>query len=230
MKSTIKLLGVSVVAFSCVAVACGDDDGTGGGGGDATTSTKASGPGSTASTGTGGGMPMVPTLGTQVDRMGRPGINTVTTDTFIVSDAEREAAEDTYNQADDRSEWVATFSPGAQTSLAILDSLDANCGNQLGACDDETMGCYDTLATVLMNDWLIVRGDAPNGCNTYLGVEADTVLMAGLDDCGGRVPFYDVIDTSYSVLATGAFGTVSDEIDAPMSATNEVFPYLAAPN
>jgi hypothetical protein len=49
-------------------------------------------------------------------------------------------------------------------------------------------------------------------------------------DCGGRKLSYDVIDISYSVLATGMPQGVTDGIDKPANVDGATFPYLADPN
>ena len=64
-------------------------------------------------------------------------------------------------------------------------------------------------------------------------MEADATGVAPNDDCGGRAPLYDVIDTSYSVLAAGALSGVGDGVPVPTgdkapSATD--FPFFAEPN
>jgi hypothetical protein len=74
-----------------------------------------------------------------------------------------------------------------------------------------------------------VKGDAAGGCNLYLGVEAG-VLGVTNDDCGGRKPAYDVIETSYSALSGVGLSGFDDGITAPAAALVDAFPYLATPN
>ena len=64
-------------------------------------------------------------------------------------------------------------------------------------------------------------------CGQYLGVEANAVGIPNAD-CGGRTPEYDVIDTTYSVLAAGVLSGVSDGIVADGKVTT-TFPFLAPP-
>jgi hypothetical protein len=167
----------------------------------------------------------LPTLGNQIDRMGRAAINTATTKTFT-PDPERNAAEDAYNADDNLATWAADFGPDAGAALGVLDSLDANCGNQPAACMDETAGCYGTLATVLTHDYIVVKGDAAEGCDVYLGVEAAFLGLAN-DTCGGRKTSVDSIDTTYSIVAGVFPAPFGDEIDVPARAQVETFPYLA---
>ena len=176
--------------------------------------------------------PAKPALGaTQIDRMGRAGVNTALTDPFdIVQGMTPNQVKDAYNALSDPSTWASQFKGNIATNLAILDSLDTVCGNQLLAGGTATAGRYDTLASVLADDRLYVRTDRTT-CTTYLGVEANAVGIAN-DDCGGRTPLYNTIDVTYSALAIGQFsgvtnGFTSDSEGSPNATT---FPFLGAPN
>jgi hypothetical protein len=176
--------------------------------------------------------PPKPALGaTQIDRMGRAGVNTALTDPFdIVAGMTPNQVKDAYNALADPSAWATQYKGKIAQNLAILDSLDMACGNQLLAGASPVAGRYDTLATVLADDRLYVRTDKTT-CNTYLGVEANAVGVTN-DDCGGRTPLYNTIDVTYSVLAIGQFsgvtnGFTSDTVGNPNATT---FPFLSAPN
>ena len=114
--------------------------------------------------------------------------------------------------------------------MAILDSLDEVCGNQLIADADPTER-YGALADVLIDDQLYVNSDSGT-CGVYLGLEAEVVgaVAAGVGGCGGRTPDDDVIERSYSVLAAGILAGVDDTITANDKTNPSVFPYLADPN
>jgi hypothetical protein len=176
--------------------------------------------------------PPKPTLGaTQIDRMGRAGVNTALTDPFdIVAGMTPNQVKDSYNLLSDPTTWSGNFKGNIATNLAILDSLDTVCGNQLLAGASAVAGRYDTLAGVLVDDRLYVRTDKTT-CTTYLGVEANAVGVTN-DDCGGRTPLYNTIDVTYSALAIGQFsgvtnGFTSDSEGNPNATT---FPFLGAPN
>ncbi len=190
---TIKLLSLALVGAGLLA-ACGDDTGTGTGS-TSTTSTGGGGTGgatttSTGGNGTGGGTLTIPELGPQIDRMGRPAINTALDDTFVFFDttlkpsttAQRGAAEDAYNENGAENTWAATHVPSAALQLGVLDSLDTGldldgnggnpaftneqaCENQPLSCADisnTTGSCYVALAGALMGDRLWVRSDGTN--------------------------------------------------------------------
>lgn len=163
--------------------------------------------------------------------MGRAGVNTALTDPFdIVAGMTPNQVKDAYNALSDPSTWAGHYKANIAQNLAILDSLDTVCGNQLLAGPSSVANRYDTLATVLVDDRLYVRTDKTT-CTTYLGVEANAVGVTN-DDCGGRTPLYNTIDVTYSALAIGQFsgvtnGFTSDSEGNPNATT---FPFLGAPN
>jgi hypothetical protein len=218
MKIQTILLAAVATTFAMV-VGCSDDNNN------TTTSTA-----STSSSGSSsGGAATMPTLGAQIDRMGRPAINTAGNKTFEPDVEKADIGKNAYNADSDPSKWVAAYVPEIEKNIAILDSLDTVCGNQLMA-DMTKMDAtrYAGLAGVLADDRLYVN-TAGAMCTTYLGVEADFLGVKNTD-CGGRTLSYDVIDTSYTLLATGALdGSVGDKIDISEAAKGTTFPYLAAP-
>lgn len=173
-------------------------------------------------------------LGAQIDRMGRAGVNTAATAPFFRESIEEEKqahddVADAYNSASDPAEWP-TFADEIAGNIAILDSLDTVCGNQLLAGDDVAPGRYAALAGVLADDQLYVN-TASGSCQQYLAVEGNAVGITNTD-CGGRTPLEDSIDVTYSVLAIGALTGVTDGVakDADGTASITAFPYLDTPN
>lgn len=233
-----NLFLVATVTLSLAAVA-GCDDGsstnsggtggeaTGGKGGDGGTGGATGGAGGDGGTGGSSAVPDMPKLGKQVERMGRPAINTALNNTFNTNPEQTDQAKDGYNANGDRSTWNTQYNAEFRANLAILDSLDTVCGNQLIA-DVDPMQRYGALAAVLADDRLYVNADG-TACGTYLAVEADFLGVTNTD-CGGRTLAYDVIDASYTVLATGDLdGSVGDKIPISDAAKGEIFPYLADP-
>lgn len=170
--------------------------------------------------------PSPPTLGTQIDRMGRPAISTATIATFEADPTAKGAAKDAYNAAAPAM-W-ATFTTSIAASLAVLDSIDEDCGNQLLFT---TAGGY-ALAGVLADDrlWINSVGTCTEGGQAYLAVEANATGVLTNDLCGGRTLSMDIAETSYSVLALGAIEGADDGVaadDATHSLT--AFPFVAAP-
>ncbi|MBR9814198.1 DUF4331 domain-containing protein [bacterium] len=175
---------------------------------------------------------------TQIDRMGRAGVNTAVTDPFYISDdggmndAAHGALTDSFNAVGTQMSSVMQFTDRFADNIAIYDGLDTNCGNQLAAGDEAVDGRYDGLATVLADDELFVN-TASGTCNQYFGVELDALGVTMSGDCGGRTPLYDTIDVTYSALAIGDVAGVGDGIDSdpdPVTHSAETFPFLAAPS
>lgn len=171
-------------------------------------------------------IPTPPALGTQIDRIGRPGVSTALIAPFEANATAKGTKKDAYNAAAPDA-WVG-FATDMSASLAIYDALDTVCGNQLAAGANAVAGRYGTLGAVLSNDRLWVN-TASTTCTTYLAVEANATGILANTDCGGRRFGYDVIDTTFSVLAVGAFGGVTDGIAADDGMPGTTFPFLAAP-
>jgi hypothetical protein len=188
--------------------ACGDDTDTT----DATESTDQ--------------IPDRPALGTQIDRQGRAGVTTALV-SVLAEDGPRGDDRDDYNAAA-RSSWP-DFTVNIAGNLAVYDSLDTVCGNQVLAGPDPAAGRYDVLAGALADDRLYVN-TAAGACGQYLAVELDATGVAPNQDCGGRTPTYDVIDVTYSAFAVGAVSGVTDGIAVDEASHGDsAFPFLAAP-
>ena len=179
--------------------------------------------------------PPPPSVGAvQIDRMGRAGVNTALTNPFYresvaSEDSQHKLIVDDYNVASDPSQWVARFSSLIASNLAILDSLDRVCGNQVLAGPAPVPGRYKALADILADDQLYVN-TASGTCNQYLAVEANAIGIANTD-CGGRTPLENTIDITYSVVAVGALTGVTNGItsDADGTASLTAFPFLDRP-
>ena len=143
----------------------------------------------------------------QVDRNGRPGINTVTINVLPNTGT---ALKDAYNRASDPAMWAPMFQAEMQSNLAALDTLDGIVGNSLLP--------PATLAGVLVDDRLIIDTSKPN-CDAYLAVEL------GLPSCGGRTLARDVIDDSLGAIVGPG---VSDNV-ANDSVFLTDFPFLGRP-
>ena len=169
-----------------------------------------------------------PSLGLQIDRAGRAAISSALVGTFNGDSTAQGEIKDGYNAAS--SDWDG-FAAELAGNLAILDSLDTVCGNQLIADDENADGRYAALSGILADDQLYVHS-ARGTCGVYLGLEAEIVgaLPEGDGGCGGRTLDDDVIDRSYSVLAAGILTGVDDLITANDVENLADFPYLAAPH
>jgi len=188
-KLYLALLASSLLAVAAVN-GCSSDTGTGTatstgtGGSEGPTSTSAGS--TTSAAGTGGGMPMPPPppIGAPIDRIGRPAINTALNHTFDVEPA-KGTAKDSYNQKSDPTTWAAASSAEFAKNLAILDSLDTVCGNQILAGTTPVAGRYALLASALADDRVYMNMTS-SACTTYLAVEANASGLVTNSDCGGR--------------------------------------------
>jgi hypothetical protein len=183
--------------------------------------------------------PGVPALGIQIDRMGRPAVNTALTnpyDFLPVGAAETSDTTKARYNADATAAGTAlanTWGPFVGANLAVLDGVDGGqCGNQLAfnvTVAGKNFPTYSFLSTVLAADALLIDS-SKTSCTQYLGVEATALGVAGVpaNECGGRKLDYDVMDRTYSVLIAGTLGSVSDNV-AQSTAPATTFPFFANP-
>lgn len=137
-----------------------------------------------------------------------------------------------YNEATPAT--ATAYAVKIEKSLAMQDSLDGTCGNQLLANKaPDSPRRYRALARVFADDRLWVNG-ASRACTQFFAVEL--AALAGLKDyaadCGGRSPTYDAPNMWRSVLIAGAVDGVHwdglDHDEHVPSATE--FPFLAPPD
>ncbi len=146
----------------------------------------------------------------QVDRMGRPGINTA----LIPSDKK-----DAYNKEPEAS-WASSYASDIEASLAAVDGLDGDAQNGLLASQ------RSVLAGVIANDQLTIDISIDDCDGAYLALELQVP-----NKCGGRTLDEDVMDkTLQSLVDASATTKVTDAIDANDVAFSDAFPYLAAPH
>jgi hypothetical protein len=216
-------------------VTTGDDGGTDSSPGDGSPGTDGSAEAEAAAP-----PPNPPALGTLIDRMGRPAINTALNHVFDSSCLAPDlcSAKDAYN-TDTPANWNADWAGQFAQNLAIFDSLDTVCGNQPGynaQLAGMTFPGYSLLAAVLAQDALWVN-TSNTTCNAYLGVELNTLGVSN-SDCGGRTLTENTIDVTYNLVAgTETFndagvvgGPATNGVTAPASAPFSTFPYFAQPH
>jgi|SRR6185312_6196881 len=225
MKPRTRLTMIFSLAIALCGVGCDDD-----------------------TTSPGGGMmdmaasefPAAPTIGaTQLDRMGRAGVNTALTDPFFTVKADHDGKQDAYNKAQP-STW-ASFADQFAVALGVFDGLDGVCGNQPlydgGNGDGGAASAYGTLAGILANDQLLLDS-SQSSCDptkNYLAVEIAVITSGTPASCGGRTPLDPAIDVTYAALSGDlAGGSVTDGVSGDADTANQAqlttFPFLGAPN
>lgn len=142
----------------------------------------------------------------QIDRNGRPAINTALID-LLASTGKKDA----YNRAVDPAGWAAAFQSEMQANLTALDTLDGITGNAVLPAA--------TLAAVLVDDRMQINTSIA-ACDAYLAVELG---VAG--QCGGRTLRRDVIDdTLGATVGPGVRDNVADD-----STYLADFPFMGPP-
>lgn len=156
----------------------------------------------------------LPLTAGQVDRMGRPAVNTALIPTGLKDD---------YNANSDPSSWAAEYLDEITAGLVFTDSLDGIEGNLLAGPSPAT------LAGVLVDDRLLTRVDIADCVDGYLAVEA-SLLGAELTKCGGRTLEFDTVDATLTVVVSGGEVPISDFVDGnDVDSVIDVFPFFGDP-
>lgn len=148
----------------------------------------------------------------QIDRMGRPAVNTALIDPYSMTSGP--ALKDVYNTTEDRADW-GMFIPEIEANLVFFDSLDGAANTAIPPAG---------LAPLLADDRLLVDTQFAT-CDNYLSVEL-TLLGVFLNQCGGRALPHDVIDDTFA-LVIGA--PVSDNVGDDDNVYLGVFPFVGDP-
>ena len=237
-----------LAAGSALVYACNGDNTQNDGGTDANPSDTGTPDTANNDAGTDSGLPPPPVLKTQLDRIGRPAINTALNHVFDQPDAGTAGpAKDSYNANATPSNWTTSYTGQFVGNLAVYDSLDSfvdggagsGCGNQAAYNKITTPSPYAALAGLTADDQLYLN-TASTTCKQYLGVELNAVAILPNSDCGGRTLSEDVIDTTYGAVAGTDTLSVNDAGVLVSAATDGIgpvaaktngttFPYLATP-
>ena len=143
------------------------------------------------------GCPALPTLGAQIDRLGRPAVNTVLDHGFDSVATTAGPAKDAYNADGDstKASWPATYTAQFMLNLAFVDALDEGLTCVDGAC---AAGGRCSLTTTKQ-----CRLATPADCPA-----TETCIQTAGDGCGNQTLYHAPASaTSYQALA----GTLADD-------------------
>jgi hypothetical protein len=174
--------------------------------------------------------PLPPLVGTQIDRMGRPAVNTALTNPFALTPGKTtDQVKNEYNAATQQNWPSYGPQPYISINLAVFDALDGTCGNQGGSLytTPASATSYNRLASILADDRINLMSTIGR-CTTFLAVELGTT-----NDCGGRTPLMDVIDSLYTFLSGSTVavvdGVAADPDGVPTPPSVSTFPFLLPP-
>jgi hypothetical protein len=175
-------------------------------------------------------LPVMPTLGVQIERTARPLIKNALVGGPLLPDAVSDRRKESYNRVV-RTGW-AQFSENIRETLGLYDGFDGHCGNQwLADPKADALMRYQPLATLLADDRLWINSRSAV-CTQFLAVEFTEFGTPGAlsGDCGGRTPNYDASNIFRSLLTNGGVVGVTDGLtrDEKVHSTTD-FPFLAAP-
>jgi hypothetical protein len=198
---------------------------------------------------------VAPALGAQIDRLGRPAINTAMNAVLEPVAANKAAQKDAYNVASDPATWATTEVKAGVTVVqefaahaALFDIIDkglagvanSGCGNSALYSPPASPTSYTMLASVLADDQLYVD-TTKTSCLLYLSLEVEVATGGGVThtQCGGRTLSQDVGDVSYSLLGAGVNGfdptmnfkpKITDGAVKHADVDDTTFPFLGAPH
>jgi hypothetical protein len=233
MNKQMKILGSLLFSSALVfAAACGDDginDGNGGNGGNGTGGDGTGATGAGTNDGGNGGeggiggdpfvIPPKPGLGDQIDRMGRPAINTALKGAFLIfdangdiapsNDASRFALQDGYNEDDVPADWVDNSRNIFALNLAVIDSVEAFAG---GTSPTNAQACGTTPGCPIKDGSNPPDGDEtdPTCYGTFATVAGNDLLFVNTagEDCSAADPTAGLTDplTGYLAVEFAALG------------------------
>lgn len=196
-----------------------------------------------------------PLVGAQIDRLGRPAINTALNG-ILLPGPEKTAQKDAYNAATNPATWGTTEVATGVTVVqefskqaALFDIIDKGLATVAGAngCGNAALyqapaspTSYAMLSSVLADDQLYVD-TTKTSCLLYLSLEVEVATAGAVmhTQCGGRTLSHDVADVSYSLLGAGVGGfdplmnfkpKITDGADVHADVDDNTFPFLGAPH
>lgn len=158
---------LTILVVAIFAVACGDN-------------LKPAGKPDGSMTGSdgGGGFPVAPSIGVQIDRLGRPAINTALNHGFDPTPAAG-TAKDAYNQDGSPGGWQAAYVAEFAKNLAVLDALDSGLTCLSGTCTVNATGTAgDGCGTQILFNGNVPGGGTPvaTSYTTLAGILANDEL------------------------------------------------------
>jgi len=183
----------------------------------------------------------MPTLGKQIDRVGRGQIKRLVIHPFS---ANNQLEKLSYQRDGDTKNWVTKWSAAIVGTLAVYDAISGQCGDGL-------FGSYQNVANVIANDQIFVEtGINKTGkcvrspseifncslstsqtypeCGLYPGVEIAHLTTTESKGCGGLNQMQTFVDTSYNIL-TSNFSIKNGVTTDPDGAAQTMFPFLLPP-
>ena len=160
----------------------------------------------------------------QIDRLGRPAINTA-----LISSEHK----DLYNSASN--DQGLFFAPEMADLLEVIDGLDGDLSNGLAGifgtpCEPD----FNALAEFLSSDVLLINTAIDHCTDGYLDLEIAILTESDSPTCGGRTLDQDVMDVTLQVLIDVSLLfynpkaiVVTDAVDSNDVPFPSDFPYLA---
>lgn len=157
----------------------------------------------------------------RIDRVGRPEV----TNAVLVTPKGEDDLRDQYNQEDPYNVSASNFQTYKERVLKNIfyyDSLDGN--------KDWLPEWSDTLAMLIVNDYLVVDAVMPFTVGGYFEIENSMLKSQPHTRCGGRVPGDFVVNALISTLVNGGHGREISGGYIDGKPALDDFPYLGEPS
>jgi hypothetical protein len=157
----------------------------------------------------------------RLDRIGRPEI----TNLSLAARGEADAR--------DRYNLDGPFAVAARARDRYREQLARNIAHfdGLDGRTDWREGEREALATLLVDDFLVIDPGEPFLDGSFLAIERAILRRKTHRGCGGRHPAEDALDTLYTLYVAGPGGApVRDGVDRPSAPFSPEFPHLAPPD
>ena len=165
----------------------------------------------------------------RIERLGRPEIKNVSMSFKMFDQINRDLEiRDLYNSEDAFAlipDYVGAYRARLNANLSFWDSLDGKTDWPL-----DERGNHP-LTQLLLADFLVIDTSKPFRDTSYFEIEQAMLSGRPHESPGGRWLNEDVMDSIFTLYINGGHGPrISDGIDAPITWSSKVFPYLAPPN
>ena len=165
----------------------------------------------------------------RIERVGRPEIKNVSLSWKMFDKVNKDLeSRDLYNSEDAfdlKPEYFDAYRARLNANLAFYDGLDEKIDWPFDRNGNHP------LAKLLLADFLVVDPSKPFAETSYFEIERSMLEGRTHVTPGGRWLNQDIMDFVFTLYVNGGNGPpVNDGIDAPITWSSKIFPYLAPPN
>jgi len=165
----------------------------------------------------------------RLERVGRPEIKNITLSAKAFDTVNRDfEIRDIYNEEDAfnlSKHYVGAYRARLNANLAFFDGLDGKVDWPLDQHGNHP------LTEMFLDDFLVLDASKPFSETNYFEIEQAMLEGRAHETCGGRWLNQDLVDFLLTLYINAGKGPrIRDGVDAPITWSSKVFPYMAPPN